>query len=74
MLFPLYFLTPYIVKVVNTSKARVITVSVLIILLLGFSYIHLGNDVVRNIQFVTLRVPVFILGIGIAPYVRHERG
>lgn len=73
MLFPLYFLTPYIVKVVNTSKARVITISVLIILLLGFSYIPLGNDVVRNIQFVTLRVPVFILGIGIAPYVRHKQ-
>ena len=71
MLFPLYFLTPYIVKFANTSKAKVITVSVLIILLLGFSYIPLGNDIVRNIQFVTLRVPIFILGIIIAPYVKN---
>lgn len=73
MLLPLYFLTPYIVKVVNTSKAKIITVSVLIILLLGFSYIPLGNDIVRNIQFVTLRVPIFILGIVIAPYVKNEQ-
>ena len=73
MLFPLYFLTPYIVKVINTSKARVITASVLIILLLGFSYLPLGNVIVRNMQFVTLRVPVFILGIGVAPYVRHKQ-
>ena len=74
MLFPLYFLTPYIVKTINTYKARVLTISVLIILLFGFSYIPSENEIIRNIQFVTIRVPIFILGIGIAPYVKNGYG
>ena len=74
MLFPLYFLTPYIVKTINTYKTRVLTISVLMILLFGFSYIPSENGIIRNIQFVTFRVPIFILGIGIAPYVKNEYG
>lgn len=74
MLFPLYFLTPYIVKTINTFKARVLTISVLLMLLFGFSYIPSENEIIRNIQFVTFRVPIFILGIGIAPYVKNDYG
>ena len=71
MLFPLYFLTPSIVRVVNTYKSRVITVSVLMMLLLVFSYIPSENEIIRNIQSLTSRVPIFILGIGIASYVKN---
>lgn len=74
MLFPLYCLTPYIVKTINTYKTRVLTISVLMILLFGFSYIPSENEIIRNIQFVTIRVPIFILGIGIAPYVKNGYG
>lgn len=71
MLLPLYFLTPYIVKVVNTYRSRVVTVSLLILLLLVSSYIPSENEIIRNIQFVTSRVPIFILGIGVAPFVKN---
>ena len=74
MLFPLYFLTPYIVKTINTYKTKVLTISILMILLFGFSYIPSENEIIRNIQFVTIRVPIFILGIGIAPYVKNGYG
>lgn len=74
MLFPLYFLTPYLVKVISTYKVRALIVSVLIMILLGISYIPSENEIIRNIQFVISRVPVFILGIGVAPYVKNEYG
>ena len=70
MLFPLYFLTPYIVKTV--CKMGFFAIVVWVTLFLGFSYIPSGNEIMRNIQFVTSRVPIFILGIGMAPSVKNE--
>jgi peptidoglycan/LPS O-acetylase OafA/YrhL len=72
MLFPLYFVTPYIVKIISAYKTKILIVSVLIMPLLGFSYIPTENEIIQNIQFVTSRVPIFILGIGIAPYVKTD--
>lgn len=71
MLFPLYFVIPYIVKIISAYKTKILIVSVLIMLLLGFSYIPTENEIIQNIQFVIFRVPIFILGIGIASYVKN---
>lgn len=73
MLFPLYFLTPYLFKTIYGSNLKFVAISVLITLLLTFSYVSITDcEIIRNIQFVTVRIPIFIIGIWIAPYIKHN--
>lgn len=71
MLFPLYLFTPCIVKALK-SKYKYLIMSFMIIMLLFVSRIHVENNVICNIQFVLVRIPFYILGIGLAPLVMSK--
>lgn len=72
MLFPLYILTPISVHILKSERWKYVAMIFTIVVLLLVSYIHCDNNVINNIQFVTLRVPMYILGICVAPLVQTE--
>lgn len=71
MLFPLYLFTPCLVNELK-SKYKYLIMSVMIIMLLFVSRVHVENNIICNIQFVLVRIPFYILGIGLAPLVMSK--
>lgn len=71
MLFPLYLITPLIARLFDRIKQRFLVMFVLMIVFLILSKIHIDNNIVQNIQFVFARIPIFLLGLGIAPWIKE---
>lgn len=71
MLFPLYLFTPCLVNALK-SKYKYLIMSFMIIMLLYVSRVHVENNIICNIQFVLVRIPFYILGIGLAPLVMSK--
>lgn len=70
MLFPLYLITPVLIKEMNGSaykKLFIIVLSTAISVCCSFSASE--NAIVQNVQFVVARIPIYVIGIAIAPFV-----
>ncbi|WP_455614568.1 acyltransferase family protein [Bacteroides congonensis] len=71
MLFPLYLITPLIARLFDRMQKRFLAMLVLMIIFLILSQIPIDNNIIQNIQFVCARVPIFLLGLGIAPWIKE---
>lgn len=79
LLIPLYFLTPYIYKLVSEKcKYAFLNALILIFLLLILCNLEINKtnettyNILYNLQWAFCRVPSFIIGMYIAPFVKNN--
>lgn len=81
LLIPLYFITPNIARIIESASTDskrwsiVFLFCVGIILATSLDFDLLNNTVsaiIDNVQLAFSRVPLFIIGYGLAPYVKNE--
>ncbi|MEE1317331.1 MAG: acyltransferase [Prevotella sp.] len=72
-ILPLYFLTPYLSKLIESRKNKFSCTILIILILIILSKVSISdNEILTNIQFVLSRVPMFILGYWLARYTKGE--
>ena len=78
MLLPLYLLSPLLFECIHRFKNTIVPGIILIMLLYCFSLLPcLGNSsvvsIIKNLQTCCLRIPAFIFGMLLFPYVREHK-
>lgn len=81
LLLPLYILTPFLYKLLDTGdlKRWMIAITICVTLTIinhpSMNPCSEGvfSDIISNIQFAFVRVPSFVLGMSLAPYVKSSK-
>lgn len=79
LLIPLYALTPVVYSIIHSLKGRTITLIFLLIIFICYLFAYSdpkgGNDslsVLGNVKFCLCRVPSYILGFFLAPFIMRS--
>lgn len=71
-IIPLYFITPFLSKFIETKKNKFFSVIVIVSLLIILSKVDFfRNEICENIQFVLGRVPMFVMGYYMARHIKN---
>lgn len=73
MLFPLYLITPLVIRLMSGKNRRGVFIILTIICLFSAQLYSSNEGIINNIIFVVRRLPSFFLGIIIAPYVVEHK-
>ena len=72
MLLPLYFLTPFLYRL-SSCEYGIILLGGIVVLSWIFGSINLGFDSLRYVQFVLVRIPLYLIGLIMAPHIMDGR-